>query len=127
MNLNSASQDNESGQKKNSYYYQPKKSHWKKYQLYYLVFGSFFVTIVIILIGNSNINKQIRKINERLARKTYSSDFSFDLDSSSKMTNYMARLKNEPFPDYVKERVKNEIAKIERDSFGGQTKESREE
>src|SRR4051812_42305967 len=81
------------------------KSHWEKYQLYYLVFGSFFVTIVIILISNSSINNQIRKINKRLSGEIYSSYLSPDLNFSSKITEYLSRLKNESFPDYVKERV----------------------
>ncbi|CAG8435226.1 5939_t:CDS:2 [Ambispora gerdemannii] len=58
--------DNNSEKEKNNYYCPPEKSHWKKYQLYYLVFGSFFITSLIILIGNSNVNEQIRKINQRL-------------------------------------------------------------
>src|SRR5437016_4548889 len=119
-------------QKKNSnnYYYPAEKSHWEKYQLYYLVFGSFFFTTLIVLISNSKTNKQIRKINERLDEKIYSSYYSsdlFGLDSSSKMRDYLSRLKNEPFPDYVKERVKEEIGKIQRGSFSSQTKENREE
>src|SRR4051794_23898191 len=126
MNLNSADQDSKSEKEKSNQYYQPEKSHWKKYQLYYLVFGSFFVTSLIILVSNSNVNKQIRKINQ-LLNINYSSPSNFGLDFSSKITDYSSRLKNEPFPDYVKERVKEEIEKIKRSSFGGQTKESREE
>lgn len=44
----------------------PEKGHWEQYQLYYLVFGSFFLTLVIILISNSTTNSQLRKINNRL-------------------------------------------------------------
>jgi len=58
-----------------------------------------------------------------LEEQDYSSGFGF----SSKMRKYLSRLKSEPFPDYVKERVKEEIKKIKRSYFGGQTKESREE
>ena len=108
----------------NDNYYSAEKSHWEKYKLYYLVFGSFFVTALIILISNSNTNKQIRKINERLDGKIYSS---FGFGYSSKMTDYLSRLEKEPFPDYVKERVKEEISKIQGNFSGGQTKESREE
>lgn len=42
------------------------KNHWEKYQLYYLVFGSFFFTTVIILISNHNTSSQIRKIDQKL-------------------------------------------------------------
>jgi hypothetical protein len=56
----------------------------------------------------------------------YSSDFS-GLGFSSKMRNYLSRLEKESFPDYVKERVKEEIRKIQGSFLGGQTKESREE
>src|SRR3954471_25081442 len=44
----------------------PEKGHWEQYQLYYLVFGSFFLTMVIVLISNSATNSQVRKINNRL-------------------------------------------------------------
>lgn len=64
MNLNSE-QYNKQEKERDGYYYPPQKSHWEKYKLYYLVFGSFFFTTLIILVSNSNTNKQIRKINEQ--------------------------------------------------------------
>jgi hypothetical protein len=42
-----------------------KKSHWEKYKIYYLIFGSFFFTVLIVLISNSNINNEIRKIKRQ--------------------------------------------------------------
>ena len=122
MSLSNKKKDNEN--EKISYYPSPKR-HWKKYHVYYLVFGSFLVTTLIILISNSNINEEIRKINGRLDGKVYSSDL-LGLGFSSKISDYLFRLKTEPFPDYVKEKVKEEIEKI-RGSIGGQTKEGREE
>ena len=108
----------------NDNYYPAEKSHWERYKLYYLVFGSVFLLLVIILISNSKTNEQIRKINDRLDRKTYSS---LGFGYSSKMTDYLSRLKKEPFPDYVKERVKEEIRKIQGSFSGGQTRETKEE
>ncbi|CAI2192203.1 11616_t:CDS:2, partial [Funneliformis geosporum] len=124
----SDSQKKENG---DNYYYPAEQSHWEKYQLYYLVFGSFLVTIVIVLISNSNTNKQIKKINDRLDGKSpfssFLSDFGFSSDFSSETSNYLARLKREPFPPYVKKKVEGEIAKIRRNAFGGQTKETKVE
>jgi hypothetical protein len=121
MSLNNKKKDNEN--ERISYYPYP-KSNWKKYHVYYLVLGSFFVTILIILISNISTNKKIRQINDRLDGKTYSS---FGLGYSSKMADYSSRLESEPFPSYVKEKVKEEIEKIQGGSLSGQTKESREE
>ena len=67
MNLNDTEKNR--GQKKenrDNYYYSAEKSHWEKYQLYYLVFGSFFFTTLIVLISNHNTNNQIKKINKKL-------------------------------------------------------------
>jgi len=108
----------------NDNYYPAEKSHWERYKLYYLVFGSVFLLLVIILISNSKTNEQIRKINDRLDRKIYSS---LGFGYSSKMADYLSRLKKEPFPDYVKERVKEEIRKIQGSFSGGQTRETKEE
>lgn len=93
------------------------EDHWKKYHLYYLIFGSFILTLIIILISNFSIISQIRKFNSE------EDSFSFE----SKTEGYLARLKNEPFPDYVKERIKEEIRKIKKNFFGSTTKEIREE
>jgi len=93
-----------------------KKDHWEKYHLYYLIFGSFILTTLFILIGISSVNKNINSSDG-----DYSS-FDFEL----KIKDYSSRLNSEPFPDYVKERMKREIKKIKK-SFGGQTKEIREE
>ncbi|CAG8719586.1 7788_t:CDS:2, partial [Ambispora leptoticha] len=126
---NQQKENNEKQADPNNYNFPEEKSHWEKYKLYYLVGGSFFLTTLIILISNLNTNKQIRKINSylQLGGNNYSSSSFFsDLDSPS-MTSYSRRLETEPFPEYVKKRVKKEIKKIQRGSFGGQTKENRED
>jgi hypothetical protein len=130
--VDTANQQKENNEKKAepNYNLPEEKGHWEKYKLYYLVFGSLFLTTVIILISNSKTNSQIRKINAylQLGGNNYSSSsFSSEFNSPSEMTNYLHRLKTEPFPEYVKEKVKKEIEKIQRGSFGGQTKENREE
>jgi hypothetical protein len=122
--MNDTEKNNNQRKETDNNYYPNEKSHWEKYQLYYLVFGSFFVTAVIILISNHSTNKQIRKINERLNGQIYSS---FNFGSSSEMSDYLSRLKKEPFPDYVKKRVEEEIRKIQGSFFGDKEKESREE
>jgi ATP-dependent Lon protease len=94
-----------------------KKDHWEKYHLYYLIFGSFVLTTLLMLIISLSINKRINNSSGR----GYSS-----FDFESKINDYSSRLNSEPFPDYVKERVKGEINKIKK-SFGGQNKEVREE
>src|SRR5829696_6421339 len=71
----------------------------------------------MILISNFSIN---RKINNLFGG--YFSELNFE----SKADNYLSRLNNESFPDYVKERIKREIKKIKKSS-GGQTNEAREE
>jgi ATP-dependent Lon protease len=70
-----------------------------------------------MLIISLSINKRINNSSGR----GYSS-----FDFESKINDYSSRLNSEPFPDYVKERVKGEINKIKK-SFGGQNKEVREE
>jgi SpoVK/Ycf46/Vps4 family AAA+-type ATPase len=62
MNLTNVPQDKH---KESDNYYPKEKSHWQKYQIYYLVFGSFFFTTLIILISNSNTNKEIRKLKRQ--------------------------------------------------------------
>lgn len=101
----------------------PQKSHWGKYQIYYLVFGCFFVTLLIILASNSNINNRIRKINEKLGGETHHNP----KFSSPKMSDHFSRLEKEPFPEHVKERVKEEISKIGNNPLNGHEKEIREE
>jgi len=39
------------------------KSHWQKYKFYYLIFGSFFVALLIILISNIKKEKSEQKNN----------------------------------------------------------------
>ncbi|CAI2187245.1 6728_t:CDS:2 [Funneliformis geosporum] len=51
----------------------------------------------------------------------------FEFNFESKVDGYSSRLKSEPFPDYVKERIKGEIEKIKKNFLGGSTKENREE
>jgi ATP-dependent Lon protease len=101
----------------------PQKSHWEKYQIYYLVFGCFFVTLLIILANNSAINNRIRKNNEKLGGESYD-DIKF---SSPKMSDHFSRLDKEPFPEHVKERVKEEISKISKNPLSGHEKEMRED
>jgi len=123
--MNETEKSNIPKKESNDNYYPAEKSHWERYKLYYLVFGSFFLLLVVILISNSTTNRQIRKINERLDGKIYSS---LGFGYSSKMAGYSSRLENEPFPDYVKKRVKEEIEKINKSSFSSShTKEDREE
>jgi ATP-dependent Lon protease len=94
-----------------------KKDHWEKYHLYYLIFGSFVLTTLLILIINISISRRINNYS--------STDYS-GFDFQSKINDYSSRLNSEPFPDYVKERVKGEINKIKKSS-GGSIKEIREE
>lgn len=41
-----------------------KKDHWEKYHLYYLIFGSFVLTTLIILIGNHGLSSRIKKFDK---------------------------------------------------------------
>jgi hypothetical protein len=98
-----------------------KKSHWEKYQIYYLAIG-FFAIILLIFISNSILGSRIGDINKRLdGKKKYS------FNSSSKLGDYQSRLENEPFPKNVKERLNEEIEKIRNTSSGSGEKENREE
>src|SRR5947208_1638942 len=65
-------QQKENNEKKadTNYNLPEEKSHWERYKLYYLVFGTFFVTTLIILISNSTTNEEIGKINDRLDGKS---------------------------------------------------------
>ncbi|WNE41144.1 MAG: Lon protease 1 [Mycoplasmataceae bacterium] len=98
------------------------KSHWEKYQIYYLVFGFFFAILIVLIINSINSN-QIEKINERLDGKK---KHNFE-SPESKEDEYLSRLKKEPFPEYVKKRVRDEIGKIRNNFLGGHSKEIREE
>jgi hypothetical protein len=64
--MNDTEKNNNQRKEADSNYYPNEKSHWEKYQLYYLVFGSFFFTTLIIVISNINLSGQIKKTNERL-------------------------------------------------------------
>src|SRR5437588_12103167 len=75
------------------------KSHWDKYKLYYLVFGSAFFTTVIILVSNSTTNKQIRNLKMQLENSGRNQE-SFDdykpkHEYSSEFTEPDPREKNE--------------------------------
>lgn len=121
-NKDAVSKEDKLRDEKTDDYIFPQRSHWEKYQIYYLVFGFFFL-FFIILISSSISNNQIRKINERLGGKKHH-NFNF---SSSKMADHFSRLEKEPFPKYVKEMVKEEIAKVEKSPLNGYEKEIREE
>jgi hypothetical protein len=63
------------------------EGHFEKYQYYYLIFGSFFFTVLIILISNWNTNNEIQKINSRLSNP-------YSENSSQRNTNEILNIVN---------------------------------
>ena len=44
------------------------KNHWEKYGIYYLVFGSFFLSLLFIFVVNYSTNKEIGKVSKQVER-----------------------------------------------------------
>lgn len=41
------------------------KSHWEKYKVYYLVLGSFFFILLVILLSNLGVNRRLRNLERK--------------------------------------------------------------